>query len=1063
MTFRDLAIGSFYTPEDSRLESFYVPALKQAVRYDRVTGYYRSSSLVVAAAGVSRFVANGGMMRIIAGAELAEEDVRAIADGEALTAILVRRLLLDPIEGADIVAKRRLETLAYLARSGRLELRIGVPLDKAGRPLPAAKTNAYFHAKFGILEDAAGNRMAFIGSDNESATGWRDNYEAFTVAKSWLPEVWKELGAPVVDRFDALWNDRPDEGWKVVDLPEAVRDQLISIAPPEPPPHVDPEEGATKIHPSVVPQDPRLQFLAVAPRLHGGTEVGFATAGVSAWPHQLATARRVVETYPRSYLLADEVGLGKTIEIGLVLRELLASGKASRALLLVPASVMKQWQEELSEKLALRIPRLDRGGFFDVDDNPVPAPAGNPWRAFPVLLASSHLARRKSRRDEVLAAGPWDFVVVDEAHHAGRIGTKSNGTPGQLLRLLLDMREAHSFRALYLASATPMQMHAHEAWDLLALLGLPGLWGKSSDPFVRYYTEFREPYPERSWDFLRRMSADHFSDPAVQPAEEVDRQVKKNLGLAGSWFVTNFAAQGLTPESAQVLGSESRLWLDEWLRTNTPTRERVFRTTRDLLRHYVEEGVLPRSTVIPRRRVEDRFIKMRPDEAALYDRIERYISRYYNAYMTGDKAQKALSFIMTVYRRRLTSSFLAIELSLKRRLAALMGKARAIDLLTPDDLSALEAHIALDLDLLEGQALDFTQEVGELQDFVADLEKRPPQESKMERLRDELMEAFHAKHDTVVVFTQYTDTLAYLRDQLLPTFQDRLICYSGQGGERWDPIAKSSVAVSKKDVKDLFRAGEEVKILLGTDALSEGLNLQTSGKLINYDMPWNFMRVEQRIGRLDRIGGKKWVDISNYFYEGTVEEQIYRGIGEDVDWFEDVVGPAQPVLNEIEHVIEDVAMSEPGEARRGDAQKRIAAIRAAIETAKAQAVTLQDFSRDPQGPPPHREPAITLADMEETLTTSEQTRDRLRPCDQMPGAYWLDLPTRTVAVTFDRVVLDANSPDVRLLTYLTDELDELLRVARVEVPSLVNGELPAGPIGAVESPRGLGASSAFPA
>ncbi len=221
---------------------------------------------------------------------------------------------------------------------------------------------------------------------------------------------------------------------------------------------------------------------------------------------------------------------------------------------------------------------------------------------------------------------------------------------------------------------------------------------------------------------------------------------------------------------------------------------------------------------------------MRPDEAALYARIERYISRYYNAYMTGDKAQKALGFIMTVYRRRLTSSFLAIELSLTRRLNALMSKAKAIDLLTADDLGALEANVAFDLDVLDGPALDFAHEVGELQDFLGDLKKRPPQESKMEALRDELMAAFHGEHDTAVVFTQYTDTMDYLREQLRPTFQDRLVCYSGRGGERWDPIGKNWAAVSKKDVKDLFRAGDEVKILLGTDALSEGLNLQTSGE-----------------------------------------------------------------------------------------------------------------------------------------------------------------------------------------------------------------------------------------
>ena len=309
----------------------------------------------------------------------------------------------------------------------------------------------------------------------------------------------------------------------------------------------------------------------------------------------------------------------------------------------------------------------------------------------------------------------------------------------------------------------------------------------------------------------------------------------------------------------------------------------------------------------------------------------------------------------------------------------------------------------------------------------------------MERLREELLAAFHARHDTVVVFTQYTDTLGYLRDQLVTTFGERLICYSGNGGERWDPAHKAWVAVSKKRVKELFRAGEEVKILLGTDALSEGLNLQTCGKVINYDMPWNFMRVEQRIGRLDRIGGKPVVDVSNYFYEGTIEEQIYRGIGEDVDWFEDVVGPAQPVLNEIERAIEDVAMLEPGAARQAGVQARIAEIRASIEAAKAEAIGLRDLQRDPQGPPPTNDPAITLPEMEKILTTAPATRDRFRADPEVAGAYRLDLPTRTVLVTFDRRVLEENSPDVRLLTYLTSELEELLDAANVVEPELVEG------------------------
>ncbi len=1042
MSFRELPLRSFYSPPDDRLAGFYVPVLREALRYDRVTGYYRSSALVVAAAGVSRFVARGGTMRIVAGAELDEADLRALREGEPLSDVLVRRLLADPLEGADIVAQRRLETLAYLAKSGRLSIKIGVPTDAEGLPLPAAAARPYFHAKFGVFTDEQGNRLAFLGSDNESAAGWRDNYETFTVARSWEPEAWAEYGQPVLAQFEALWEGRSEAGWQVVPLPEAVAERLIAIAPPEPPPVVDPEEGLRRPPRPTAEQDIRLQFLAVAPRIGGGTEVGFATAAVDPWPHQVWTARRIVESYPRGYLLADEVGLGKTIEVGLVVRELLVSGKAARVLLLVPASVLKQWQEELAEKVALRVPRLDRGGFYDVDDAAVPAPEGNPWRAFPVLLASSHLARRRTRRDEVLAAGPWDVVFVDEAHHAGRIGTQPDGPPNQLLRLLLEMRAAGSFRALYLATATPMQMHAHEAWDLLALLGLPGRWGESAGPFVRYYQELREPYGARDWEFLRRMSADHFSDPAVRPAEEVDRQVRRNFGLAGAWYITNFARQGLSPEAAGELGPDGRLWLDEWLRANTPMRERVFRTTRELLRGYVEDGTLPPGTVVPRRSVVDRFIPLRADEQALYERIERYIARYYNAYMRAGAGQKALGFIMTVYRRRLTSSFLAIELSLQRRLAVLLGRARAIDLLTADDLASLEETGVLDLDTLEGPALALAHEVEELRDLLADLGDRPPQESKMERLRDDLLAAFQGVHDTAVVFTQYTDTLHYLRDQLVPTFRDRLICYSGSGGERWDATSGRWVPVAKKRVRELFAAGEEVKILLGTDALSEGLNLQTSGRLINYDMPWNFMRVEQRIGRLDRIGGKPVVDVTNYFYEGTIEEQIYRGIGEDVDWFEDVVGPAQPVLNEIERAIQDLAMEEPSAARQSDIAARMAAIRRSIEQAKAESITLRDLQRDPNGPPPASGPAITLADMEAILTTAPSTRERLRPYASLAGTYWLDLPGRVPCpVTFDPHVPDTTELEVRLLTYGTDELASLLSAAGVSAPELVDGAL----------------------
>jgi Helicase conserved C-terminal domain len=608
----------------------------------------------------------------------------------------------------------------------------------------------------------------------------------------------------------------------------------------------------------------------------------------------------------------------------------------------------------------------------------------------------------------------------------GRLRSKPTDTPNSLLALLQEMKSKGSWKALYLASATPMQMHAHEAWDLLQLLGLTPRWGSSAEAFVRYYYQLRESFGDRDWEFLKRMSEDFFSDPGVQPEPVLDGQVREALGMAGSRPIRKFHKDGLTKDSAESLSGDARRWFDEWLRHHTPTRERVFRTTRAVLRHYKAEGILPRGATIPAREVRDRFIPFSPSEEELYERIERYISRFYDAYMTGPKAQKPLGFIMTVYRRRLTSSFLAIERSLRRRREVLLGAASAQALLDPDDLAALEASTLFEFDDLPGVGKGVAEEARELGNFLAELAKRPPDESKMTYLHNELEEAFRSGHETAIVFTQYTDTMDYLRRQLIPWYGSKVVCYSGKGGERYDPTRNTWTSLTKTEVKNLFREGHEVKILIGTDSLSEGLNLQTCGKLINYDMPWNFMRVEQRIGRVDRINGKPIVEVSNYFYSGTVEEQIYSGIRRDYDWFQDVVGPAQPVLGQVESILEDVAMTAPGDRRDSLVQDKILAIRESIEQAKARAVSLQDIGRTPE-PSALDRPAIDLPGLERVLLGVAASAKLFTPHESIAGAYWLRLLGTSRPVTFRRAVLDAAAPTVRLLTYGAAEMNELLR------------------------------------
>ena len=152
------------------------------MRYRRSTGYFRSSALAVAAAGVARLVDNGGSMHLLCGADLAPGDVEAILRGESRRGMVesaTERAMLRALErddqevDADMAA--RLDILAWLVARDRLELRVVLPRGRDGRPIPGPESQEYYHPKEGIFEDAAGNQLAFSGSSNESRRGWREN------------------------------------------------------------------------------------------------------------------------------------------------------------------------------------------------------------------------------------------------------------------------------------------------------------------------------------------------------------------------------------------------------------------------------------------------------------------------------------------------------------------------------------------------------------------------------------------------------------------------------------------------------------------------------------------------------------------------------------------------------------------------------------------------------------------------------------------------------------------------------------------------------------------------
>ena len=165
-----------YTPEDGDLvKLFYIPALEDAERYDRLTGYFNAGALALAARGIEGLVRNGGRMRLVVGCTLDPPEIEAIERGEALREQIEKHLATLPLAPPDVGAADALEMLAWMVARGHLDVKVAVPCDSRGKPV---HDSAIFHEKTGIVEDRAGDRIAWTGSLNETAAGWQRNSSA---------------------------------------------------------------------------------------------------------------------------------------------------------------------------------------------------------------------------------------------------------------------------------------------------------------------------------------------------------------------------------------------------------------------------------------------------------------------------------------------------------------------------------------------------------------------------------------------------------------------------------------------------------------------------------------------------------------------------------------------------------------------------------------------------------------------------------------------------------------------------------------------------------------------
>ena len=352
------------------------------------------------------------------------------------------------------------------------------------------------------------------------------------------------------------------------------------------------------------------------------------------------------------------------------------------------------------------------------------------------------------------------------------------------------------------------------------------------------------------------------------------------------------------------------------MRAHTPVRRLVSRHTRELLRQLFQGGDVDHTDSRP----PGRGSLHRDDglqERALYDAVEDYIVSTYN--QAGATERTAVGFVMTIYRRRLASSFSALRKTLQKHLDAISAgnpaQLTGLDEDAPDDEAADEIPDADEVEKLERAALAVEEEA-DIQSLLGRIGQLPP-DSKLESLKSTLAELRQDGYRQVMVFTQYTDTMDFLRGELLKGADLKSMCFSGRGGEI--PSADGSWRrIGRDDVKRRFRDGE-ADILLCTEAAAEGLNFQFCGALINYDMPWNPMRVEQRIGRIDRLGQQHGsIRIVNLHYEGTVETDVYRALRNRIGLFETVVGRLQPILARLPSAISDAVLSGRG---REDAER----------------------------------------------------------------------------------------------------------------------------------------------
>ncbi|MEQ4488485.1 MAG: helicase-related protein [Dehalococcoides mccartyi] len=521
-------------------------------------------------------------------------------------------------------------------------------------------------------------------------------------------------------------------------------------------------------------------------------------------PHQIRALSRAIANDRVRYLLADEVGLGKTIEAGLIMRELKLRGLVKRTLVIAPKGLVSQWVSEMrfhfgetfqlvlpeDIKTLKRIAPVTGPGNGEKGNPDLEVLPANAWQMFSQVVvpmdsvkpldkrrgwSAAQVSEHNRERFEDLISAGWDLVIVDEAHRLG-------GSTDQVARFKLGQGLSEAAPYFLMLSATPHQ-------------------GKT-DAFHR---------------LVSLIDAQEFPDISSVTRERVQ---------------------------PHVIRTEKRRAIDA-------DGKPLFK---------------PRRTQLAPVSWEERH----RNQQLLYEAVTEYVREGYNQAMREKRSY--IGFLMILMQRLVVSSTSAIKTTLERRLTVLSSESRVPSLF--DELATQNSELETFYDLDGQEQIDVLlrtrlkalknerAEVKLLLEAAARCEQIGP-DAKAEALLDWLYRLQSEESDPelkALVFTEFVPTQEMLR-RFLTERGFSVVCLNG-----------SMDMEERKRVQEAF--AKDVRILISTDAGGEGLNLQFCHVVINYDIPWNPMRLEQRIGRVDRIGQAHAVRAVNFVFEGSVEHRV---------------------------------------------------------------------------------------------------------------------------------------------------------------------------------------------